>query len=869
MRAWLITALVLVAASVAGAQVTGEVESLGLGGYYRPDCWMPVVVTLTPRTGKTDNYLLRIRQEDMDRDHPVFARVVSVTGASADHPATQQHFRTYIKASPINGGLIEPGEPTGDANLTTAQVLAKQLPVELWSTAMKLITPLPLTSGVQTVDGKPTGFDARMGRRMVLVVAGSEEPPHNEYDIATGLMEQVLFVPVRPSDLPESATGYDCVDAVLWLDADPAALHEGGDEKFRALEQFVRGGGHLVICQSPEWQRTLGMGELLPVTLSGTRTRADTAPLGSIAIRGLRSSVLVMPDQKGDEGDATAAEAGTNRMGATQFRMRGRAPEARATPRADEDAIRQWESARGPFTLGIAQPKPGSYVQTWINWPDGQATPYICRKATGAGAVTWVAQDLGSAELASAGAGLSGGSAALRGWPFIYQTVFDWKDVTRLVAKAGPGDLALDRDYGPSADCDEFGYALLGGMELPGRSAALIGVAFAFFIGYWIVAGPGGFGFLVVRQRTEQSWFVFGATALAGTLVTIVVVKLMLGGAPELRHVSVVRIAPGEPATVYSRFGLYIPRDGQQRLELAQPAAGWSAAMSSFAIHPLLKPEFPDDNGPDYDVPVADEAADGPVVLNVPYRSTLKRFEASWAGDLPQHIEGSPVLSPGALTPVTGVLTNRTGRKLTDVFIAVKGLPREDPDVLPVDDHLLYLPSWDADKAIDLAQQFRVKFATDDTGPGNPLVGVDAAPGGASGVVGRIQQDWQPYWMHLMPNRALGGDTRVTDPLLAAPMLSLFGRIAPMQSDTVTGVRYELRRLGARRLDVSPAVGAGAVVIVASAQDDPLPLPLDVDGQPVAGSGWTIYQFVLPADTDAACKATTRPVAAMSSAVIP
>jgi hypothetical protein len=746
---------------------------------------------------------------------------------------------------------------------------------------MKLITRLPLTSGLQSVDGRPSGYDARIGRRMILAVRGSEAPPHSEYDIATGLLEQVLFVPVRVSELPESSTGYDAVDAVLWLDADPAELHAGGDERYRALEQFVRGGGHLVICQSPQWQRTAELGDLLPVVLSGTRIRNDAGPLGDIAQRGLRDSVLELPRS------APPPESSPLNHGVPGSALPGNGnalggpPEhegdSAATLEPDVPAIDQWRSATGPFTIGIARPAPGSYVQTWATWPGKPSTPYLVRRITGTGTVTWVAQDLASPELSSAGlssAGSGGDSASElpRGWPFIYQAIFDWKDKTRLIDKASERDLTADHQYAPASDCDDFSYALLDGMELPGRSAALIGLAFAFFIGYWILAGPGGFAFLVVRQRQQQSWVLFGATALVATLVTVVLVKLVLGGAPELRHISIVRIATGQPAVVYSRFGLYIPRDGRQRLELAPPADGWSSAMSAFARHPLLESDFPDDNGPDYDVPVQDEAADGPLALDVPYRSTLKRFEARWAGTLPQYIQGTPVLSAGAI-PVRGILKNKTGKSLSDVFIAVKGAAHDGSS----DDYLLYLPQWDDEQAIDLAQEFRVRLGSPDVPgnaaapdaaqrlAGNALVGPYSPPAPDRAVVGRIEQDWQPFWMRNMPNRGIGGDSRVSDPTMVIPMLSFFSRIPPMRADPDTGARFELRRLGARQLDVSPAVAAGAVVIVASVHNDPLPIPLTVQGEPVTGSGWTIYQFVLPADTTIASTPSTRPTTGSGS----
>src|SRR5690242_10443358 len=66
--------------SSAFAQVSGSVESVGFQNNYRPDCWTPMVVVLKAETEKSADYLIRVRQEDMDRDRPVYTRTVTVTG---------------------------------------------------------------------------------------------------------------------------------------------------------------------------------------------------------------------------------------------------------------------------------------------------------------------------------------------------------------------------------------------------------------------------------------------------------------------------------------------------------------------------------------------------------------------------------------------------------------------------------------------------------------------------------------------------------------------------------------------------------------------------------------------------------------------
>ena len=94
-----------------------------------------------------------------------------------------------------------------------------------------------------------------------------------------------------------------------------------------------------------------------------------------------------------------------------------------------------------------------------------------------------------------------------------------------------------------------------------------------FFIGYWLVAGPGSYLYLAGKRRKELSWMIFAASAVAATALTVLVVKLVLRGSPEAHHVSIVRIAGGGPgggynAVVHSRIGLYIQRDGYQNVAL-------------------------------------------------------------------------------------------------------------------------------------------------------------------------------------------------------------------------------------------------------------------------------------------------------------
>src|SRR5205085_2424208 len=153
----------------------------------------------------------------------------------------------------------------------------------------------------------------------------------------------------------------------------------------------------------------------------------------------------------------------------------------------------------------------------------------------------------------------------------IWDRVLDLRNDTKLVTTKL---VEREKNEYAGANAVDIGYSLINGMELQSKSAWLITLAVVFFIGYWLVAGPGVYAYLATRKQTSASWFMFAASALAATALTVLLVRLTLRGDPEMRHISLVRAAAGEPATVYSRFGLYIPRDGVQQIELKDMAPG-------------------------------------------------------------------------------------------------------------------------------------------------------------------------------------------------------------------------------------------------------------------------------------------------------
>ena len=830
MRVAFLTSIILVHCSLfistAFAQVKGEVESIGFENYYRPDCWTQMVIRLTPDTDKPADYLVCVHQQDMDRDLPVYTRQVTVTPTDENGNARDQRFRVYFKPTPTDNGLPDASDIT-----ETLASLQKKLTVELTTTSGKFVAALPITNTIMSLSPSSSNLDVARGCKLVLAVTtGHSVPPHREYDpgVTIGMLEDIAMVPVAAAELPENPIGYDAVDAILWLDSSPDELTAGGDERLRALQNYVRGGGHLVICQqSDQWQKTLGFAEMLPVSIDGVRAKGDAEPLRSLATNRERSAGGTLVDP--------------------------------------------WDYMRGPMTFGVATAKPGAYVDEWITWPSDHGgndiTPYLARKSYGCGCVTWVAQDLGDRSLASTM--VQGERMETIHWPAIWNRVFDWKDDPLTVSRVGDAQKSL---YAENADFVDIARELNDTtMELTRTGLWYISVAVIFFITYWLVAGPGAFFFLLSRGKSGANWFVFGAAAIIFTFLTVLLVDVIVRGPPDLMHFSVVRDTAAQAgalplAHVYSRFGLYIPKDGEQTLEIKDSAPGTAADLSAYAIPPRdLGENAPNDIGPQYVVPITDAASGESTIVHVPYRRTLKKLEAGWTGDptgtgLSGGIEGTGKLVDG--THLEGKLTNGTGKKLSDVYFAYKWRsPYVGYDSRNLVDYLVYIPEWAPGVTLDLATDLR--FEADKDGKARPILTVASDgvnPDNGHKCRGTIQQNWEAYWVKNLAESVAGEGTMNVHRSLI--VLSLFDRLMPNQRQDEHSGRVEMLRRGARRLDCSAALAAGSMVIVAG--DDmtgpsALPIPLEVNGDRVTGNGLTLYQFIVPMDNSFATTPTTQP----------
>jgi hypothetical protein len=868
MRSFLAGILLLILPSVTFAQARGQVESVGFGDYFRPGCWTPMLVYLVPTSGSPFTGRIEVVQEDLDRDQVLFTRQITLTGNPAGGSAVEQRFWMYFMPQPNKG------RESLDDTQSVAE-LSNLIKVRLCNENGKELVKLPITRTLRPV-GLRAGIGGyggtSRGEKMVLCVYDKSAPNLAEYanTLTAGLTEEVVQLTARDmaKDLPDSVIGYDAIDAILWSDADPTKLSA---DQLAALEQFVKRGGQLVISQDTavnQWQRNnTAFSLLMPVTVRGVEERDDRLP----TLRELAHVNL---------------------------------------PLGDPEINNPWDRLKGPFRYAVADPRPGASVIAWqkdaqgnlLLDANGKPKPYAVRSAAGAGSVTWVAQDLSDRQIL-------GRTDSTTGWVFVWDKLFDWPNESLPTRGRDPSKDPAFQPYSAGSTW-ELGRSFLRYMDLPSTSAALIGIAVLFFIVYWVAAGPGSYLVLLKKGRSMMSWFAFAAIAIAATGLTVGIVKLVLRGAPKLQHVSFVRMTRGEPVHVHSDFGLYIPRDGEQKIELKNTAPNRASYVTAFNLHPAFNgesAEFPARQT--YQVPVKEihegerEVAD-PHTIYVPYRSTLKKFQADWVGKstanaqdptaLPPGIDGAVALSP-TIPLVTGKLTNNTGHDLQMVYLVVNN-PGIQRDTTVSEDLVLYVSFWPKGNQIDLGHEFQTpgnggaKFVQSQSLENSSVVRDnlfdDSNPTALKTFQGSIGPDtrtifrgnWTDYWYNENPWRGGSADTHEWEedrPLRpkSFAILSFFDRIPVSRNRSRQQPQYEhdrvdfLRR-GLRHLDLSPAISGGkmAIIAVCTSENEPLPFPLEVQGDAIAGKGVVYYQFIIPVDRSAVLKdptqATTQPATA-------
>jgi len=794
MRSFLVGLLSLWFAAASFAQSAGDVELIGLGGLYRPDCWIPMRIHIRPGGLKTDNYQVRVYQIDPDGDQVIFTKTISVTGGEAG--GSDQRYWMYFQP--------QPKLPTSAAGFNQRD-LSREIKVTLSTKSGKEIATLPITTVLDNIDAGG-GSGVRRGAKLILLITdGNSAPVVADYDrgfsgAMLGVMEDLVFISMKASDLPDNPLGLQAADYIVWLNTDPAELHRGGDEKYQALRSWVKAGGNLVICTPSDWQKMNDFGDLLPVVITGSRNAFTLDPLRKLA----------------------------------------RPPTQRDRPLDDNAGAND----KGPFPVALASPLPRAITEEWFAFDAAETdrTPWLVRKTYGAGSVTWVAQDLGDR---------LNRAVVSTGWPYIWTKVLALHDSPILRTNQMSDDDPRIKPYTGGAPVD-LGHSLLQGADLTSTSSLLITIAIVFFLVYWVIAGPGSFVYLASKKRSQHSWVVFGACALAATGLTVVIVKLVLRGPPQAKQVTYIRAVQGESARMQSRIGLYIPRDGAQTIELSEVASGEINTLTALPVHDaLITDPIESKASVEYVVPVRELGTEGAPEITVPYRSTLKKFKVQWVGEYNKRIEGAVALDNPA-KKLSGSLTNGTNGDLTNIYIVFNYPGAENnPNT---GDYIVYLPEWQKGVTMDVTKLIDERDERNNRKTRFITEGTADVPESNKRLQGRLKDEWEKYFFSAI--RAKTGTMSIAtyndfgDKIQRSfPVMSLFERFAPMQNRQSSD-RADIIRHGGRSLDVSGAVASGSLVILAQGVGA-LPYPAKVEGEPITAEGPIYYQFILPIDRSA------------------
>jgi hypothetical protein len=433
------------------------------------------------------------------------------------------------------------------------------LQVRLLSKDGKQLALLPLTQGALLQDFDPrTGFSARRGRKMILAVVNTSMPTTQvEFDPANimGVSETWNSSRYRPTTCPRArwATRWSTPSSGSTPTPPPSRAAARASCR-RCRSGSARAGG-LVVCQPDEPYRIAALADMLPVELKNADNqlivdsveRKEPEPLHTLATE--RACDLT-EDQRKNSPDLWYQLKGpfkVARGGAQARRVRrdvGRLDQGRrraATRPTSRARHTAWGRSRG-------------WRRTWA----GRRSQKLLAR-----------------------------------WPHVWDRVFGWKNKTTLIrvndVKNRKEVWNNVQDAWLTTSMADLGGTLLSGMDHSGKAGAYVFLVILFFIGYWIVAGRAAICSWPARAA---------ATELAdlrrlgdgGDAADRSRRQLLLRGEPEVRHVTTVRLAPGAPAVVESRVGLYIRATGRRPCRCATstptrsaPSPPWRCTPSTWA----------------------------------------------------------------------------------------------------------------------------------------------------------------------------------------------------------------------------------------------------------------------------------------------
>ena len=499
-----------------GDLIQGEVVSMGLGGVnglagkYRPGAWVPVRVRLENRSGKQMAVRLGVEQVDLDGD-----KVLSL-GQKVILDTTDVEGRDFwVYYWPRPDDELKGAPSVAVMDETGSQVLAT------------IPAPTP-KSGLANVGIPQRDPDSMQGCRWV-VVLGPQWAGWGSYYRSFGGTEATWtsFVD-RPEGLPDNALGLDGVDAIVW-EADKIRVSDlPADFQLKAILDWVRSGGHLIISVSSQGQEFLKggdhLGEAMPMTFTGLR-EVDLSALSKMF---------------GGELGLSAAKMS----------------QATGKVRADAKIVAN------------------------TNYDQFADNPLAVTGVYGRGAVTVLTIDASNADL-------NQGVTVDSNWMGFWNRIAGWQghqmlsqneynaavDAAKKSSPAGtdpPPPISM-----PSSEID-LGHDIPQQIDVAEFTHLGILVAVTFLGIYWLAAGPIGHLVLHRNKVVHWSWWIFGATVIVGTGVAGLVVMFVHLTNYDLRHKTyVLGTVNSKDVSAVGYYGVFAPVNG--KIDVDQPASGTAA----------------------------------------------------------------------------------------------------------------------------------------------------------------------------------------------------------------------------------------------------------------------------------------------------
>lgn len=806
---WVFAAWILLwAASPAGAQdVAVELEQFGVGSAFRGGSFTAIRVRLT--SALDDFVQVRVQWEvkDADGDIAGHSRIVTL---APNQPASRWLY-----------AWLSPNTPAGEVwTVRVYEEVDGRLGSELGATRISSASAIegsalqlePSTGMIGVIGQLSAGLNAYQTNRL------GGEPGEHPY----GSNEATAIVnSIDPRSLPDRWEGLEGFEALVWTDANPQLLAE---EESKAVKEYIRRGGHLVIVL-PSVGNPWSLGE------QGQHHLADILPTKAPQRQeGVPITELTSLLSKSDSLLSTRFTTNVHLFDPAS--LDNHYEPFLALPCKREENTR------------ALKPRPGTL--------DGRVV--AVQRTLGMGRITLVGINVADPQLPVIQPGMPQADAF---WNRILGRRADTPTSSEIAQLEKEQQLVRTR-----ATPHLLGGAKLVGETIGMSGQAAIGIltAVVLFAVYWLAAGPGGFALLRQMKQIRHSWLLFVAMALLFTGIAWGGVSLLGKRHQGVQHLTVLNTIyrpadeerRDEPqyqsASVW--FSVGVSHYGQTHVSIASDK-GQRDLLTSWSGPGEFQSGYPDIDR--YDVPLS-----SPADFFIPARATESQLYGRWMGAIDPAWGSLSFVDPEnplrvsyntqtELVQLTGTLVHRLPLSMTDVTI-IHINPRRLPlrryrsltgigAVLPLESAPLLnygaaviAPRWDPGQPLDLQQMLY---------PRGPVESIDR----------RLNSDLKRYSEALdHSGEATEGVFRRGEEVELLRVLSLYHMMeAPEYEGQVSEQNTRLvRRLG-RELDLSPWFTRPCLIVMGFVKSGPSPVPIRIDGEaPENNSGLTMIRWIHP-----------------------